>query len=265
MMKFQATLVTGLAALLVAPRMTLGQDEVAALENALAQTVRALEVVSGLETRLAVEPEATVPLVITATEATALGVTEETLDGRLASLRSEVSLLRMDLDALENPMAGDPRTAPTAVRAPDVSTGLDESILSLMRRSVDPGADPTGPQPGPTASTTPARTTKSPTIDPSQYTADPLGQAKASYNAGRYEDGVLLLEGRTDDASRYWLARCLTRLERYDEAVKLLEDVVRTAGDTYEGRRAATDLEFAKWKRDFDQKLPQGLKKGKDA
>ena len=282
MMKFQTALVSGLTAALVVPGAVLGQDEVSALENALSGTVRAIEVLSGLETQLDQDPVATVPLLIAATEEP--GMTDDTLDERLNSLRSQVSLLRMELDAIESPMAGDPQTAtggapvgtapttglpPQAPRANDplanaagaqapyVSTGLDPALMARIRqRANGTSATPKTQTGGEGSSEDKAAAPKIGT-----YSADPLGQARASYNAGRYEDGITILSGRTDVKSRYWTARCLTRLGRYGEAIPILEDITKQAGDSYEGRRAQTDLEFARWKRDFEQKLPDGLRK----
>jgi len=280
MMKHQTTLVTGLAALALVPTLGMGQEEVKALENALAGTVRALEIFAGLEEQLKVDADATLPLILSATEAPQME--DATADDRLGSLRRQVSLLQMELDAIENPMAGDPKTvagvlddeganplatAPLVVHDPNrapaiprVSQGLPESVRSLMRRTVKSEAEEYATQQAP-AVTTDLHT---PTIEPGAYSADPMRQAKASYHAGRFADGLVLLEGRTDTQSLYWRARCLMRLERHAEAIDLLTSIVESAGDTYEGRRAATDLEFARWKRDFEEKLPEGLKRDAD-
>ncbi len=294
MMKYQAALATGLATFFVVPE-ALGQDELRALEDALAGTVRSIEVLTGLEAQIASQPETVVPLVLVATEAPTMA--PEPLDQRLDTLRREVSLLRMELDAIESPMAGAPSTsilgdpgrpvaeplpgttgapglpgAPNTTNAPNptgtptlphVSTGLDPSVLSQIRSSVR--AD-TRATPGQSPQTTKAPVVPGdvPTIQPGAYTADATRQAKASYYAGRYADALVLLEGREDAASLHLAGRCRMQLAEYDQAIALFTRVVQLEGDTQLGRRASSDLEFAQWKQGFDSKLPRGLKE-KDA
>ena len=282
MMKHQTTLVTGLAVIFVVPPMAFDQDQLKALEDALAGTVRSLEVLSGLEERAMTDPETTGALVISATEAPFLA--EEALDQRLGSLRRQVSLLQMEVDAIENPgvlATAKPLDGTRAVAAPNatslspavgaippaatnnapVFTGLDESMRTMLRtgaRSLNtPVSRPTTP-----ATSKPGH--RPATIEKDSYSADALGQAKACYHAGRYADALLLLENRTDTTSLYWKSRCFTQLDRFDEAITALTSIVESAGDTYEGRRAATDLDFARWKKSFSEKLPDGLKDGKE-
>ena len=117
MMKHQVTLVTGLSAFLLAPTLASGQEEIQALEDALTGTVRSIEILSGLEARVEAEPEIAIPLVVSATEKPQMN--DEALDERLSSLRRQVSLLRMELDAIESPMAGDPGTGAGGARTPN--------------------------------------------------------------------------------------------------------------------------------------------------
>lgn len=266
MMKHQTTLVTGLATLLVAPPILFGDELQDTLEQALAGTVQAIEVVTGLQEKLTEDPEGAIPLVLSVTEAPDTSGQEQ--DERLSSLRQEVSLLQMQLDAMENPdvastatggsvlgtttgNAGSSGTASAAL-LPRTQTGLSPSVRALLARNASPRtANPALQQTTRTVTAAPQ-----PTVEKDSYSADPLGQAKASYRAGRFADGLVLLEGRTDGESMYWRARCLARLDRYDEAIETLTKVIALEGDSYTGKRAATDLEFFQWKRDFDKKLP---------
>lgn len=278
MLKHQTTLVTGLATLLVAPPILFGDELQQQLEEALKGTVQAIEVVSGLKNKLEVDPDGTIPLVLSVTEQAE--ETAQQQDERLAALRQEVSLLRMQLDAVENPEvpaagaagegvpnggAAPPEIASTATApspgaptpAPAIpsgttSTGLSPSLRAMLKRSARSRAVNPSLQQKPE----PNEEHSKPQIAANSYSADPLGQAKASYRAGRFADGLVLLDGRKDAESMYWRARCLARLDRYDEAIETMTKVIELEGDSYTGKRAATDLEFFQWKRDFDKKLP---------
>ncbi len=264
MMKHQTTLATGLAALLVLPSMAISKDELQTLEEALAGTVRSLEVLAGLEARVVTAPREAAPLVIGATEAPFLP--DEARDERLGSLRREVSLLQMELDAIETPAAAAPREGmgsstggalPSAVShpIPVPTTGLNQSVRDLIKRSsLSPDERAQAMAPAKSVATAPVQAEA---FDP----ADALSHAKANYHAGKYEDALVLLAGREDMSSLYWKSRCLTQLDRMDEAIATLTKIVAAAGDTYEGRRAATDLDFANWKKGFSDALPKGLKK----
>jgi hypothetical protein len=54
----------------------------------------------------------------------------------------------------------------------------------------------------------------------------------------------------------YWRARTLERLERIDDAIQTMERAIQKGGEGFEQRRAETDLEFLRWKRDFVKNLP---------
>jgi hypothetical protein len=45
----------------------------------------------------------------------------------------------------------------------------------------------------------------------------------------------------------YWRARCLEKLGRSGEALKLYQQVIEAAGDSPEGRSAREDSEFLQW------------------
>jgi hypothetical protein len=268
MMKHHTTLATGLAAVLAVPVLTGGQEELGPLEDALAGTVRALEILGGMEERVSEAPDEVAGWIRTATETPHLE--GRALDDRLTVLRREVSLLQMELDTLEDPGSAKDAatpgttapalTGPGASPLPRISTGLDASLRELLSREMTARTEPPASQ-GRAVSAGQEVARLAPRPEADGYSADVLGQARACYHAGRYEDGLVLLERRNDVRSLYWRARCLTRLERYDQAADVLKRIVELEGDSYEGRRAATDLEFVKWRKDFGANLPQGLKK----
>lgn len=262
MMKHQLAIATGLAALFVLPAAT-GQDGVEKLERALTDIEHALDVMTGIDARMQEDPEQAIDLVLSATEAPPLDPVR--LDDRLGSLRKEVSLLQMELDALESP--GSARTLQTFVpptadqeraEAPPqpLTTGLDDALRSALG-SQEP-IRRTEPR-----HATPTAATEGPAPEYEGYSADPLGQARACYRTGRYDRALALLDQLEEPEALYWRARCLERLDRLDEAIALLERVAAAEGDSYEGQRAAKDLEFFRWKKGFLEKLPGGMQEGR--
>jgi tetratricopeptide (TPR) repeat protein len=273
MLRFQTPVAGVLAALLVVPAF-LGQAQVATLQDALSGTRRALEVLKGLEQRLHEEPAAALGLILSATEVPAGEEAER--DRRLESLRNEVNLLQMELDAMQSPVLGadgavqsalgarlplEPR-APADPAAPSagITTGLDDSLRALLAeapaaraalRGETVAAREGAPAPAPGEGGGGA----------SAYSADPLRHGIACYRAGRYAEAHALLAPLDDAAALYWRARTLERLERLDEAVEVMERAIAAGGEDVELRRAKTDLEFLRWKRDFLANLPSGSAK----
>lgn len=270
MMRFQ-TAIAGLLATLLGVPVLLGQGHVASLQDALAGTVRALEVLKGLEQRLEQEPAATLGLILSATEPPVGDEVQR--DRRLESLRNEVSLLQMDLDAMQSPMLGSDGSVQGTLgtRLPletaglpsgaGITTGMDDELRALLT-GVRPGRESalvrgeaaseglTGPTPSGPASEV--------------YTADPLRNGIACYRAGRYAEAHALLAPLDDASALYWLARTLERLERLDEAVQVMERAIAKGGQASELRRAQTDLEFLRWKRDFLAQLPGSASASKE-
>jgi hypothetical protein len=270
MMKHSVGIATGLASLLVLPA-ALGQQEVQRLNEALSEISHAIDVMTGIDQALQEEPGRGIDLVLSATETPHLE--QRGLDDRLGSLRKEVSLLQMEVDALESPgarMTLQPfvPSGPAAggggrdsMVNPPVVTGLDDSLRAAISRREVGRVGRSGPLPlsgsGSGSGTFTNETPESP--EHGGYTADPLGQAQACYRVGRYQQGLELLRELDDTTALYWKSRCLERLDRLDEALAFLTRVVAAEGESYEGRRAAKDLEFLKWKKAFLQKLPEGM------
>jgi len=272
MMKHSVGIATGLASLLILPA-ALGQQEVERLSKALNEISHAIDVMTGIDQALQEEPARGIDLVLSATEAPHLE--QRGLDDRLGSLRKEVSLLQMEVDALESPGAtmtlqpfvrsGPARVdgVPDSMVTPPVVTGLDDSLrAAISQREVSRvgRSDPLALS-GTGASTDAFEAVQSP--EHGGYTADSLGQAQACYRVGRYQQGLDLLRELEDTTALYWKARCLERLERLDEALTLLTRVVAEEGESYAGRRAAKDLEFLEWKQAFLRKLPTGMQDGR--
>lgn len=273
MMRFQTAISGLLAALLVVP-VFVGQGHVSSLQDALGGTRRAIEVLKGLEQRLHDEPAAAMGLILSATES-ARG-DEAQRDRKLEDLRNEVGLLQMELDSIQSPVLGADGAVQSALGArqpfeaqrpatpPGITTGLDDSMRALLTEApgtrtqlwpetAEPRAGTPSAQPAPGAGAE------------SAYSADPLRHGIACYRAGRYGEALALLAPLTDASALYWQARALERLERLDDAVALMERALAKndpsgAAAGFEKRRAETDLEFLRWKRDFVKQLPASKK-----
>lgn len=143
MMKFQAAIATGLGAFVLVPSALLGDQEVAALENALAETTRAIEVLAGIREQTLTQPETAFGLVASATEAPILDPMQR--DDRLVALRNEVNLLQMELDTLDvasdqgivgiAPPPGAPlQGIPIGPRAStELPTGMNETLRRALQ------------------------------------------------------------------------------------------------------------------------------------
>lgn len=272
MMKHHAKLATGLSALVVLPLLNQEEDRVL-LQNAFEDIVASIEVVGRLAEQVPEDPDGARELLLRITEPQS--VPDAQLDQRLNDLRHEVSLLQMEMDArLAMQGSGAPiekRALPPAKR-PQVANaaGLTDSLRSVMRRNLRAPEGGTG---SPYGSGGPAGAGGSGASGmlPAQslpsgaqaggYSADPVGQARASFYAKRFDEVLRLTQDRSDIPSRYLRSRCLTRLSRFDEAIELLTGILEEAGDSYEGRRAATDIEFVRWKRTFVDALPEGMRR----
>jgi len=265
MMRFQTTLTAVLASLLAVP-VLLGQGSVDTLQDALGGTRRAIEVLKGLEKKLVEDPATALALVLSATEAP--GGTDVQREQRLEALRSEVNLLQMEYDALQSPaLAGDGAVqgmlgtrqplARTNLPSAGITTGLGDDLRALL--SGAPQARTT-PAPAPRAEDEGPAGAPQPPSTGGAYSADPLRHGITCYRAGRYAEAYELLAPLDDASALYWQARTLERLERLDEAVKVMERALAKGGEGFEARRAQTDLEFLRWKRDFVQQMPSASK-----
>ncbi len=252
MMRMHAALSAGLAAFFLLPGMRGASDDPAGLETSLVRTVRALETLAGFEQRVRTRDSSVIADVISATEPAHLAPTDggEALD----KLRREVSLLQMELDRLETAPMSDATASFEAPPPAPITTGLDESTRHALRLPL--GAE--DPRATHEARMEPAHAPVA--MERAGYSADPLRHALACLRAGRPERALELLVGREDLEALYWRSRALVELDRVDDAIALLTRVHESSGDDYAGRRAATDLEFLRWKKDFQERLPQGMR-----
>lgn len=268
MMRFHTLISTALAAVLLVPTLV-GQAPIATLKDALNGTNRAIDVLHGLEQRLRDDPAAALGLILSATEPAA-GTVEER-EQRLETLRNDVNLLQMELDALESPVTtsdgeiahflGTPDSmAPARPVAPPtgITTGLDESLRSLLGH---PSAQVARPR-GETSARPPATRTGPGGGEPgtvpheNAYSAAPLRHGIACYRAGRLDEAYELLLPLDDSNALYWRARVLERMDRMDEAIETMEKAILQGGEDFDLRRAQTDLEFLRWKQEFLDALP---------
>jgi tetratricopeptide (TPR) repeat protein len=224
-------------------------------------------VLQGLERQLGEDPVATLGLILSATEAPAGD--EALRDRRLETLRNEVGLLQMELDALQSPVLAPDgavqdflgtRTPlePAGPPGAGITTGLDDSLRALLSEAPSSRLLPVPAAPEPAR--TKGQDGSEPPVDVGVYSADPLRQGIACYRAGRYAEAYELLAPIPDANALYWQARALERLERLDEAVTVMERAVAKGVEGFELRRAQTDLEFLRWKRDFLADLPKASK-----
>ncbi len=261
MMRFQAAITSGLAALLVPP-MVLGQGSVETLEEALSQTTRALEILAGIQQTTEGAGTRSVDVIRAVTEAPILD--DRRRDERLMDLRNQVNLLQTELDVLEAPAFLPEASAPPVEHAgiagysgdrplPNVRTGLSPAELQALTSTKQPApstaADKAEEQ---DAGTAPAIDEGAPT-----YSADPVKHARACYYARRYERCLLLVEDLTADPEAFfWKSRSLEKLGRLDEAVEAMKRSVELAGDSPAARRAQAEVEFLEWRRSFLQDAP---------
>lgn len=234
----------------------------ASLEQALAETERALAELLGREGQKEVRYDSAI--------ARALGCSEPALpdprrrDELLESLRRDVGQLQEELDELEvHGLQGAPRRAaapggasgdgpprPEPPAPAPLRTGLDDELRELLGASAPPiasGGLPVALRPA-------ARTA----LEEPGYSADPVRQGRALFRAARYAEGLALLErlGSTPEAD-YWRARCLERLRRPEEALRLYERIVEREPESDLGRRAAHDRDFVEWQVSFERRLAE--------
>ncbi len=251
MMRFTGAIGTSLAAFVVVPATALGPDgndlALSSLEEALSKTVQSLEILVGIRDRA--EPIA-VDLVLEVTEPPIFdGPAGPERDRKLDVLRTNVSLLREELDVVEARLLSSPADTTGSIKTPvsGVTRGLDPEALDVLRKLGAPGA------PVHRRSIAPATDTA--------YSANPLMQAQACYRAGLFARGFALLEKDETVAGRYWRARCLERLDRLTEAAELYRAISEQEDAGSFAERASTNLEFVTWKLTFVERLPEELRR----
>jgi len=280
MMKFHAMIATALATYFVSG-MSQDGEAVLALSNQLRQTEHSLNVMNQLKARKDTDPESVTALLLSATEPPVDGQAE--LDRRLSILRQELSVLSMETEIIlgtsgapahRNNLKDPGAVSPPAVEAqpmqakpkpsmsgdsfagqgtPMLVSGLSPKVLALLN---NPGAaamgsaKPSMGKPEPDESMADAMNkpeAKKPEIKLTGYSADPMLQAKASYRAELYENCLTILAKQKGAEAEHLRSRCLTRLNRLDEAIESLKRIIKLEPESHLGKRAQGDLDFAIW------------------
>ena len=259
-----------LAAIFVVPAVAWQEGSTASLQEALQRTVAALEALAGLGERIAGGDRQAVPQLLAATEP-ALG--EEPSPGEaLTQLRGEVAALEIELDGLHAAMPG-ATPGHTGARLPSeqdsvlpLTTGLDDATRALLADPPPVAAEsgPLGPSlQDPPAQTGPGRASTKRSFEEPGYAADPFRLARAYYRQGQWEQALALLaEPSANPEEAYWRARCLDKLGRFDEAVAAYEALAADPGGGTHAQRAREDLEFLRWRRQFEARREAA--RGKD-
>ncbi len=300
MMKFHATIATCLATYFVSG---MGQDSEAllALNKQLEATDHSLQVMNQLKQREGTDPDSVTALLLTATEPAAQGQSE--LDRRLEELRQELSVLSMETEIVlgtggapqhhaddggmhpagseltgsaMQPMTKAERMQTPSTRrsrgpAPRLVSGLSPRVLAILGNTQsftrttesksEKGKEMLDSMPD--MELGPNGKPKLKSIRLNGYSANPMLQAKASYRAGLYEDCLVILKDQKSPAADHLRARCLNRLDRFDEAVTNLTRIIALDPESSLAKRAAKDKEFALWMMSTSKQLMQdGKMKG---
>lgn len=225
MMKNSYAVNVAVAGVLLVPAIALQSGGAQSLQDALAQTISALESLAQVQTRIEVkDPSATTDL---------LALTEppiadaRTRDALRDELRDSIQRLQSELDA--GAPAGEWIALDAA--APDV---------------------PETP------------TTQAVAFEPHGYVADAARLGRAFFRQGRYAEALAVLGAAQGDAEAlYWKARSLEALGKGDEAVAAYKDAVAAAKDERTIARAKEALEFLEWQRRFDARKQKSAEAGK--
>lgn len=241
MMRFTGAIGTALAALMVVPSQALEDSDVRSLEQALGNTIQAIEILGGIRTELESDDPTAINMLLAVTEPPLPNARER--DALLDQLRADVGLLQTELDVMisRSIEGGNPQASVNPqVR---VTHGLDQDLRNVLDRIGKPGQIRTQ--------------TKSPRREVEVgYSADYLRQAQACYRAGLYEKGLLILAAhREEPAALYWTGRMYEGLGRNEEAKLTLKLVAEDADAGSYALRAKSDLEFLEWKLDFMGRL----------
>jgi len=260
MLKWQTALMAVLGTALLVPGLR-SQDATRGLERSLAETMRALEVLAGIQRGIEARHPAAIQLAKQATEPA--NGEARVRDNRLVTLRDEVNRLQAMNDRMqgastqahevESTLSAPPPGSEESMPRVIVSTGLSEEARSELVGLALPhssGAHPTATNSGPAA-------TSAAPVDAGQLAADPLRQAQVLYRAGRYEEcSAQLKRFENEPEPAWWRARALERLGRTSEALECYRRAMENAPkDSTLQKRATHDCEFLQWKLDFQKKL----------
>jgi hypothetical protein len=263
MMRFSQLTWIGLGALLVLP--TFSQDarkgSNAGLEGAISQTVGVLQELGGLQQSIEKGNRSSLARLLELTEPPILDAPAR--DRALAELRIAVSALQMDVDssrtgtshasAWEEGRA--PGTAPLNLLALGRLPGASTQGLVPADGASDPTRENAIESTGTKAVEPRARANDIATrsLEPAGYSADLLRQVRLSILAGHADTALTLLDGAgASSEASYWRARALESLGEIQRAIDAYRLVTEDTKAPELAARAAQDLAFLEWKRDFD-------------
>ena len=260
MMKMFAGISTLSAVLFAVPAVGGAQDE-EGIVAALDETARVLRELAGIDEALSNGDSSAIPRVLDLTEVPHLAPQEA--DATLDRLRRQVGQLRQDVDELVARRSGGTTGTPAGPGMGEVQAPFPDLVDDTNR--AEPGKPTTGlddemraklaEQKPPTAETPRAGSAEGPSktaFEGEGYVADAMKQANLYYRSARYDEALALFEQKPDDLdARYWAARCLEKLERYDEALLVYEAVAATEDGGSVAQRAHRDAEFLSWKIEY--------------
>jgi len=253
MLKFQQAINMGIASILVIPAVALQGEHSTSLEEALENTISALDHLVRIRDKEDTNDPNTRAMVISATEAPMAAGPQR--DQYLTDLRRDVSVLSMELDSAEitapdrvmiqgsepGPGASFNGSGQVAQRTTGL-TDQDRQALSGIQAPL-PGAKHTDPK-------------VSLEIEEEGFIVDVILLGRSYYRGSRFVEGAELLASETTNPEGvYWYGRCLEKLDRFDEAITAYTTVLEQTESTYLADRAKNDLEFLTWKREFQSKI----------
>lgn len=253
MLRFQQAINLGIASILVIPAVALQSGNGQSLEQALEDTIAALDHLVRIDDQLGSGDSQARELLLSATEDPLAAGPKR--DEYLDTLRRDVNILTMQLDR-ETPVPTPGEMVDGEVSIPvgqfpkqgsiaKPTTGLSEEA----RRQL---AGINSPLPGA------ATADKNPklALEDEGFVVDPVLLGRSYFRAGRFVEGVeLLSKHKTTADGAYWLGRCLEKLERFNEAIEAYSSVLEQTQTGYIADRARNDMEFLKWKQEFQTKI----------
>jgi tetratricopeptide (TPR) repeat protein len=269
MLKFQYAINLGLALVLGVPAVTLGVQANEPLEVTLRRTIDALDQLASIEERLHERDASAIHDVLRATEApVAVNAQDPGADDQLlGDLRQQVESLQREVGELE-------RVAPLpTVRVPSPhlvtedfnappstpTVGLDDSARRLLASAPQVGKRVNTGAPVPTDAV--STTSDKRAFEPEGYAADAVTLGRAYYRQGRFDQALATFEtaGKNADAL-YWRARSLEKLARNADALAAYAEVLALPDGGAAAERAKEDLEFLRWRIDFETPKARGGK-----
>ena len=273
MLRFQYAINLALATVLVVPAVTLGTDQNASLESALARTLQSLEQLASIEHRLQEKDPGAIHDALLWTEAP-LSTPESNPGARdelLVGLRGDVTQLESDLDRFQADGTTDPSSPPallgalddddetTATQAP-ATTGLDDAMRRVLGAKRAATLSTTAASNPIQTSTAPGSAAEKRNFEPDGYAADGVKLGRLYYRQGQFQEALTSFETeRTNVEALYWRARCLEKLGAGADAIAAYGEVIAHEKAGALAERAKEDLDFLRWRLEFEKSLaPRG-------